>query len=248
MQPVFRYRRWLEGEKESKSIAHAESNLPPLRGPGASVVDYVRKLEEVEEQLSEFYRGDKNRFKKHDWDKTRAKHTEYQAVAASLFGIVGGSLGKKLDPSNPVLIGVGLGQFKSIGRLTSLHSTFLDFFIPLARSLGYIVVGLNEYYTSKKCPDCENFVAQVTLRQFFCPHCERYHHRDVMAAENMSRIARGFLEKQKRPLYLQPRTADGRYPWEEDTNMTASSPSSFTIGTSNTGSNTGSNSGSALPR
>ncbi|KAG0163363.1 hypothetical protein DFQ29_003149, partial [Apophysomyces sp. BC1021] len=58
MQPVFRHRRWLEGEKESipdqrsESIAHAESNLPPLRGPGASVVEYVKKLEEVEEQLS----------------------------------------------------------------------------------------------------------------------------------------------------------------------------------------------------
>ncbi|KAF9343858.1 hypothetical protein BGX26_005115, partial [Mortierella sp. AD094] len=77
LQPVFRHRRWLEGEKESipdqqtKSIAHAESNLPPLRGPGASVVEYVKKLEEVEEQLSEFYNGANYGFKKHDWDKTR---------------------------------------------------------------------------------------------------------------------------------------------------------------------------------
>ncbi|KAF8968874.1 hypothetical protein BGZ46_010782, partial [Entomortierella lignicola] len=94
-----------------------------------------------------------------------------------------------------------------------------------ARSLGYIVVGLNEYYTSKKCPDCENFVAQVTLRELYCPHCGRYHHRDVMAAENMSSVVRAYLENQKRPLYLQPKTADGRYPWEEeDTNTTSSSP------------------------
>ncbi|KAF9346559.1 hypothetical protein BGX26_001918 [Mortierella sp. AD094] len=166
-------------QKLSESIAHAESNLPPLRGPGASVVEYVKKLEEVEEQLSEFC----------------------------------GSLGKKLNPTNPVLIGVGLGQFKSTGRLSSLHSTFLDYFIPLAQSLGYIVVGLNEYYTSKKCPDCQNFVAQVTLRELYCPDCERYHRRDVMAAENMSRIVRGYLAEQKRPRYLQPKTADGRYPW-----------------------------------
>ncbi|KAG0195583.1 hypothetical protein BGX28_001059, partial [Mortierella sp. GBA30] len=157
-------------------------------------------------------------------------------------------IGERKDPGNPVLIGVGLGQFKSTGRLSSLHSSFLAYFVPLVRSLGHIVVGLNEYYTSKKCPDCENFVAQVTLRQFFCPHCERYHHRDVMVAENMSKIARGHLEKQERPLYLQPKTADGRYPWIEDTKMTASSPSS-TIRTGNTSSSSSGVSGSsALPR
>ncbi|KAG0163412.1 hypothetical protein DFQ29_003108, partial [Apophysomyces sp. BC1021] len=224
----------------SESNAQAESNLPPLCGPGASVVKYVKKLEEVEEQLSEFYNGTNNRFKKHDWDKTRAKKQSTRPLQRVFLVF----LGKKLDPMNPVLIGVGLGQFKSTGRLSSLHSTFLDYFIPLARSLGYIVVGLNEYYTSKKCPDCQNFVAQVTLRELYCPGCERYHHRDVMAAENMSRIVRGYLAEQKRPRYLQPKMADGQYPWEKDTNMTALSSSSSTIGASNTSSG----GGSALPR
>ncbi|KAI1280939.1 hypothetical protein EDD11_001411, partial [Mortierella claussenii] len=93
MQPVFRHRRWLEGEKElapnhlSDSTAHVESNLPPLRGPGASVVEYINKLDEVGELLSGFYNGANNRFKKHDWDKTRAKQAEYTAMAASLLGI-----------------------------------------------------------------------------------------------------------------------------------------------------------------
>ena len=81
------------------------------------------------------------------------------------------------------------------------------------RSLGYIVVGINEYYTSKKCPDCQNFVGQVNIRQFYCTHCARYHHRDVMAAENMAKIVQEYLEKRTRPLYLQPVTQDGRYPW-----------------------------------
>ncbi|KAF9541240.1 hypothetical protein EC957_003316 [Mortierella hygrophila] len=54
-----------------------------------------------------------------------------------------------------------------------------------ARSLGYIIVGLNEYYTSKKCPHCGQFVAQVTLRRFYYPECHVYHHRDAMSAENM---------------------------------------------------------------
>ncbi|KAF8946282.1 hypothetical protein BGZ52_008872, partial [Haplosporangium bisporale] len=137
LQPVFRHRRWLEEEKESipdqqsTSIAHIESKLPPLRGPGANVVEYVKKLEKVEEQLSEFYNGNKNRFKKHTWDMERAKQAEYQAIATSLLGIVGGSIGQHRHPKNPVLIGVGLGQFKITGRLTSLHSSFLDYFISL---------------------------------------------------------------------------------------------------------------------
>ncbi|KAI7832855.1 hypothetical protein BC939DRAFT_9100 [Gamsiella multidivaricata] len=87
----------------------------------------------------------------------------------------------------------------------------------------------------------------VTLRELYCPHCEHYHHRDVMAAENISRIVRGHLEKQERPLYLQPRTADGRYPWQEDPNMNSS-----TVGTSNTNSSapmtSASTSTGALPR
>ncbi|KAF9344737.1 hypothetical protein BGX26_003974 [Mortierella sp. AD094] len=198
-QPVFRYRRWLEHEKQLipegqlESIADIESRLPPLQGPEASVTNYIEKPEQVEDRLSDFYNGNNNRFKKHTWDMKRAKHIEYQAIANSLLKIVGGSIGERRKEGNPVLIGVGLGHFGSSSRLSSLHSSFLSYFVPLARSLGYIVVGLNEYYTSKKCPDCQQFVAQVTLREFFCPHCGRYRHRDVMAAENMSNIAREYL-------------------------------------------------------
>ena len=150
MQPGFRYRRWLENEKK-ESISEMESRLPPHRGLGASVTKYCNALKSattdtsmepkdgpeelpkasVGERLLEFYTGAKNRFKRHGWDQERAKQAEYQAIAASLLDIVGGNIGQKLDPANPVLIGVGLGQFKSTGRISSLHSTFLDYFIPL---------------------------------------------------------------------------------------------------------------------
>ncbi|KAF9100598.1 hypothetical protein BGX27_000325 [Mortierella sp. AM989] len=188
MQPVFRYKRWMEEEKQLKpegpeqqspskpdiglqSIAVIESQLPPLRGLDASVVGYVTKLEE------------------HTWDMERAKHVEYQAIANSLLQIVGGSLGRHRADDNPVLIGIGLGEFGSSSRMSSLHSSFLSYFVPL-----------------------------VTLRQFFCRNCERYRHRDVMAAENMSQIVRGYLVDQERPEYLHPMTADGRYPWKSLTN------------------------------
>ncbi|KAG9071275.1 hypothetical protein KI688_008821 [Linnemannia hyalina] len=143
----------------------------------------------------------------------RARQYEYQLLADRLLGIVGGSIGRRYDPVNPVLIGVGLGKFSIRSGLSSLDSTFLSFFVQKARSLGYLAVGLNGYYTSKKCPYCGLCVAQVTFRRFFCPTCHVYHHRDVMAAVNMANLVRGYLEKQQRPEHLQPVAPDGSLPW-----------------------------------
>ncbi|KAF9989441.1 hypothetical protein BGZ79_004983, partial [Entomortierella chlamydospora] len=213
MQLVFRYGRWLGDEKQLKtegperqhqskpdiellSVAEIESQLPPLRCPQASIVDYVNKLEEVGIRFMDFYNGNNNKFQKYNWDMKRAKYIEYQAIANSLLRIVGGSIGERRKDDNPVLIGVDLCQF---GRI----------------SLGYIIVDLDEFYTSKKCPDFHEFFAQVTLRKLFCRNCGRHHHRDIMAAENMSNIAREYLLHQERPLYLHPVTPDGRYPWME---------------------------------
>lgn len=51
-----------------------------------------------------------------------------------------------------------------------------------------------------------------------------------MAAENMANIVKGYLTLQKRPRYLQPMTADGRFPWEEKEEARSTS---FARGTSN---------------
>jgi len=69
-QPTFHFRRWLENEKmtipegkgEEKSIMDIETHLPPLRGPGASIVEYVRELEQVEQCLKKFYTGDDHQY------------------------------------------------------------------------------------------------------------------------------------------------------------------------------------------
>ncbi|KAF9131324.1 hypothetical protein BGW39_001935 [Mortierella sp. 14UC] len=134
------------------------------------------------------------------------------------------------------MIGVGLGKFSIKSGLSSLDSTFLSFFVQKARSLGHLVVGLNEYYTSKKCPCCGLFVAQITMRRFYCPNCHVYHHRDVMAGENMANIVRGYLEKQQRPEYLQPVAPDGSLPWMASTAAGSSAPSNTTSGSSGSGS------------
>ncbi|KAF9972776.1 hypothetical protein BGZ73_004027, partial [Actinomortierella ambigua] len=83
-----------------------------------------------------------------------------------------------------------------------------------ARSLNYLVVGVNEFYISKKCPTCHNLVAQLeNLRQLFCPTCKKYFHRDQMAGHNMANILRGHVQHGERPGYLQPVDDDGNLLW-----------------------------------
>ncbi|KAF9990403.1 hypothetical protein BGZ75_001885, partial [Mortierella antarctica] len=116
-----------------------------------------------------------------------------------------------------------------------------------ARSLGYIVVGVNEYYTSKKCPTCENFVGQVNIRRLYCKHCRTYLHRDVMAGHNIGNIVRSHLLYQQRPLYLQPRDEAGKYPWMGGTGRGSNTSSSSSSSSSNTSSNSNTSSKRVTP-
>ncbi|KAF9923642.1 hypothetical protein BGZ65_008753, partial [Modicella reniformis] len=79
------------------------------------------------------------------------------------------------------------------------------------RSIGYIVIGVNEYFTSKKCPVCEDWVGQVDLRRHYCQNCKTRIHRDVMAGHNIANIVRSHLIHQQQLLYLQPKDSQGNY-------------------------------------
>ena len=135
-QPNFRFRHWLEGEKkaipdrEQESISDfIETNLPALKGQGASVIKYIKELEMVEKRLLEFYSGSDYQYKRHVCDMERARFIEFQVIADRLFNIVGGSSGCQRDPSNHVLIAVGLSQFSTRSGLSSLHLPFLKYFV-----------------------------------------------------------------------------------------------------------------------
>ncbi|KAF8927327.1 hypothetical protein BGZ58_010477 [Dissophora ornata] len=170
----------------------------------------------------------------HDQDKdTIAGRTT--ATASTPPTLTGLSKGQEVRTFNglashlPPLRGPSSNVFNYVAELSSVEKRLSDFYngknhqfhrnkwdekrVPTVRSLGYIVVGINEFYTSKKCLCRHKFVAQVEIRRFYCPVCKAYMHRDVMAAENMSNIVRGHLVYQQRPLYLQPRAAGGTYPW-----------------------------------
>ncbi|KAI8362192.1 hypothetical protein B0O80DRAFT_493206 [Mortierella sp. GBAus27b] len=163
-------RGWMKEQKDkdtgegSDSITAIKSSLPPIRGENPELSNYLTELGNVEDQLDCFYNGNNN-YKSNKWDLERSKEYEYQKMTDQLLGMVGGSIGRKRDGNDKVVIAIGLGKFSCHSRLTSLHGSFLAYFVQKVRSLNYIVVGVNEYYTSKKCPVCEEFVGQVKIRR-----------------------------------------------------------------------------------
>ncbi|KAF9166615.1 hypothetical protein BGX21_002962 [Mortierella sp. AD011] len=65
---------------------------------------------------------------------------------------------------------------------------------------GYVVVGVNEYYSSKKCPTCEELVVQSeSVLRPYCPNCRKYLRRDIMRGHSLVNNLCGQVEKQERP-------------------------------------------------
>lgn len=140
-QPTFKHRRWLEQRKGravegTESIAHKETNLPPLRGPEASIAEYVNQSGVVETDLETFYNN--VTLKKHQWDAKRARDQEFKLVGKRLLELVGGTPGAKRDSKNKVIIGIGLGEFSSNSRLSSLHTAFSEYFVQLVSNRAFL--------------------------------------------------------------------------------------------------------------
>jgi len=138
-QPVFKHRRWAEHKKSqttsgSVSIKEIEGDLPPLRGSDADVEGYVTKVKDVEPALVKFYSDDdRESWKRHKFDFKKAFDEEFRVVADSLLRMVGGTCSAPRHEDNKVLIAIGLGDFGSNGKLTSLHSSFCRYFVGLVR-------------------------------------------------------------------------------------------------------------------
>ncbi|KAI1290718.1 hypothetical protein EDD11_009078 [Mortierella claussenii] len=239
---TLRHRTWMEQQKiadlkilfsqstsfpeaavtESLTTRTIEPSLLPLRGANASFADRVE-------------------YKKHRHMSKKARTLEFHRLADSLLRMVGGSIGEKRKEEDKIVIGIGMGRFTSTSRLSSLHGTFESYFIQKARALGYLVIGVHEYYTSKRCPKCQQFVAQTeSIRCLYCSYRKKYcsskegltnnftralyMHRDTMVGHNMVNILRSHVEQQQRPLYLHPVDKDGHYPWLERGSESAAQP------------------------
>ncbi|KAG0048072.1 hypothetical protein BGZ83_006918 [Gryganskiella cystojenkinii] len=116
--------------------------------------------------------------KKHQWDAERATKKEFRLVAKRLLEMVGGTPGAKRNNDNKVIIGIGLGEFGSNSRLSSLHTAFSAYFVQLARSLNYIVVGPYDkdgnyiWEMEESDQTIESMVARMDMKDMELPDLE----------------------------------------------------------------------------
>ncbi|KAG0222052.1 hypothetical protein BGW41_006261, partial [Actinomortierella wolfii] len=68
---------------------------------------------------------------------------------------------------------------------------------------GYVVIGVNEYYSSKKCPAALGlWQGTKSMRCQYRGTYQEVVHRDAMAGHSLCNVMRVRLEKGERPDYL----------------------------------------------
>ncbi|TPX45664.1 hypothetical protein SeLEV6574_g03740 [Synchytrium endobioticum] len=195
-EPERRYRDWLEADRP-EAICTAEREC--TKSDQETWAVFLRRFVTSYDIARAYYSTKK--YKRKRWDADKAKRSELDRVLEGIVNMVDESMGRKLSGGKKVIVAIGMGDFSST---KSRHVMFIRYLIRKLRPLGYTIVGLNEYYTSKKCPCCEEFVEMPAMRRLYCRRCNKWYHRDVMAADNMVNIVRGYLEHDERPAYLKP--------------------------------------------
>jgi len=199
-QPTLKARHEREGRKPAY-VRMAEHSIPSKKECTFTASNaYVRKVIAVEPAFHSFYGS--RRCKRIMHDSTKARRGEYDVATNALLRMADGHIGRKRAPGGDVLFAIGLCNFNTRKRLPSLHTSFAAHFVNKLLSLGYLVVGVDEFYTSKKCPGCESFVGQVSIRWLHCPTCQNLVHRDIMASQNIAKIALAQVQTFARPTYL----------------------------------------------
>ena len=158
-------------------------------------------------RLSAFYNRRIVKYRK--WQLELASKSVLDKSVNELLQMVGCKSGKKWNFNDGIgpIVGVGLGQFRF--HQQSLHAKFAKYFTQKARSIGVVVVGVNEYYTSQKCPRCLSKLYEVDRRVKYCEECRMFLNRDNSAAQNICTLVIMRANKRQRPAQLmQPTDAE----------------------------------------
>ncbi|KAG0247523.1 hypothetical protein DFQ27_001892, partial [Actinomortierella ambigua] len=200
---------------ESKEgVQQYELSLSTLE---TDTVSRIREEDGVNYTRLTGYYNKHGRHQKREAQASRARKGEFDVLTNHILTAMGTH--RSQDPHQRGLILIGTGGFcaTSRGHQTSLHGSFLRHFLPRARGLGYLVMGIDEYYTSRRCPRCKrtgsgehDFVGYVGWRAVHCVLCQTWYHRDLLAASNMVEAGRYYLQHLSRPEYLLPIAPDGK--------------------------------------
>jgi hypothetical protein len=194
-EPYRLYKKKLEHRKPD--ITKDLEVTPKFRTDDETNAQYFDRWIARNDSLSAFYNSVTS--KKQRWDLKKAERGEFDRAVDAMLHMVGGSINQNVTSSKSPVIGIGTGEFST---QNSLHGSFCDYFLRKVASLGYRVVGLNEYWTSQKCPHGHDFTESIDFRCKYCRKCHKWFHRDIMAGENLGNVLIGMCADGSRPEYL----------------------------------------------
>ena len=148
--PVYKYKKWLESEKELHESLH-EQERDLARRPNETIEDYAARYNTLKATLNHFYNSTK--LKRHKSLLKRASQGEFDRALNAILKIVDRSMNHTAQWYDergiaPVYFGFGEAQFES----KSIGSSFAKYMIRRLRGLGYNLQFLDEFYTSQSCP------------------------------------------------------------------------------------------------
>lgn len=173
------------------------------RNPNETASEFMLRFNDIYPQLCAFYNS--NWMKKARHEKKKAKRIEYDRGFGAILRMIDRKPNDRMDQFEPIVFTFGNADWGNQG----VSSSFEQYVIKKLRCLGYIVVFQNEDRTSQSCPNCKvqtELTGKKGFRVKYCPQCHRYYHRDVMAAENMTRALLAEMIGEDRPPDLKRNT------------------------------------------
>jgi hypothetical protein len=202
MEPQRKYQRWLNHAKSGKICVSERTMTGSSSMDLATFLQYaVHRLTSKDgSRLSAFYNRHIVKYRK--WQLRLATKQVMDQCVEELLNMVGCSSGRPWDFSNGIgpIIGIGMGQFRF--HQFSKHALFAKYLTQKARAIGVVVVGVDEFYTSQKCPRCLSRLYEVDRRVKYCEECRMFFNRDNAAAQNMCTLTIMRANKQTRPPQL----------------------------------------------
>ncbi|KAF9280726.1 hypothetical protein BGZ68_007048 [Mortierella alpina] len=205
-RPYTKFRHLLQERKVATGIDILESRMPSMTLQGiGGYLQYLRE-EGRREQLFAFYLSPW--YMRKAWDMRKAQQASYDYAIKAIMRLGGVSDCTKRDETRPnVVFAVCLGSFNSQTGLPNKHGALIRKLVIRARSLGYGVYGVHEYFTSAKCPrrSCNSFLQSITKsRSRYCKSCKAYFDRDHVGSENIGIICQAQILHQRHPDKYKP--------------------------------------------
>lgn len=121
-QPTLKARKYIE-ERKSAKVRSAEQSVPGNKDCSFSASsEYASKRLLVQSVLQSFYAS--KRFKRLAHDQKKARRGEFDVATNAILKMAGTHIGRHKMEKEDVLFAIGLGDFNTRTKLSSLHTSF----------------------------------------------------------------------------------------------------------------------------